>query len=162
MDQRVFTAFSNELEKLAIRLKGVHGTYEKFKVLRGGVGKANLLGDPNPRALYIAGKGGKARDKLIREFAERSVKTQGKGSPVKAQVVMDTAKGWEPRALSAYGRKNIGTVEDAMDLIDEMDSGLLSAAEKGEAYKRLNKGVGSWWNPENPGSTLKPTKWGKA
>ena len=162
MNQLILTAFSSELEKIALRLKGVHGTYEKFKVLKGGVGKANLLGDPNPRALYIAGKGGKARDNLIREFAERSVKAQGKGTPVKAQAVMDTAKGWEPRALSAFGRKNIGTVEDAKDLIDEIDFGLLSASERGESYKRLNKGVGSWWNPENPGSTLKPTKWGRA
>lgn len=152
-------AFSDELEKIALRLKGVHGSYHPWDVLKGGVGKLNMPSDPNPRALYMAGQGGKKIKGLVQEFAERAVATQGKGKAVVTRAVMNTKKGWKPRALSVYGKKHIGTVEDALDLIDDIDSGVLTAKEKGEAYMKLNRGVGSWWNPENPGSTLKPIKW---
>lgn len=158
MNLAQLTAFADELEKIALRIRTQHGTYQKFPVLKGGIGKPNLAGDPNPRALYTAGLGGKKTEGLVHEFAARGAKVHG-GAPTRAIVTVDTKKGWLPRALTAWGRKNIGTVEDVHDIIGDFDRGLLTKEEKSKVYEKLNRGVGSWWNPENPGSTLKPNKW---
>lgn len=146
------------LEKTAARVPVVHGTSGAWPVLKAGVGKAVAAADPNPRSVYMAGK---TRDMInqARRFARDAVKARG-GSPVVAHAKVDTRRGWEPRTLTAWGRKNVGEVDDMHDIVRGLDDKSLTKAERGRLWEKVNRGVGSWHNPENlSGATVKPTRY---
>lgn len=153
MDKYVLDAFYDELEKIAAKVPFIHGTHASFKVLKPGIGKSILRSDPNPRAVYTAMRG---RKKLegIKEFANKAVAAR-KGVPTIASGKMDTRKGWKPTVLTEWGRKNIGEVDDAWDLVDELDAA--TGKRRGEIWRMLNKGTGRWSN-EDPAAILKVTK----
>lgn len=155
MDSLQLKAFSDELEKIAVRIRVMHGTHQRFPILKAGVGKLNLPKDPNPRLIYVATKS-RSRKGAVREFAERAVEQRG-GEPVVGYTKIDTKKGWRPHALSAWGRKHIGTLEDALDIVDDLDRGVKGKA-RGELHRALQLGVGSWKSPDAK-TTLKVKKW---
>jgi hypothetical protein len=146
-------AFYDELEKIAVKVPFIHGTHAVFDVLRPGVGRTILRSDPNPRAVYTAMRG-RTKRPGIKRFAEEAAAQRG-GSPTIASGKMDTKKGWAPKNLTAWGKKNIGSPEDASDLVEELDSAV--GKRRGEIWKSLNKGVGAWRNID-PKATLKVTK----
>lgn len=147
-------SFVDELEKIAVRVPFIHGTHAPHEVLKPGIGKPVFgKSDPNPRAVYTAQK---SRTKLpgIATFARQSAAAKG-GNPMIAFGKMDTKKGWEPFGLTAKGRKTLGDIEEAKDLVRQLDEKVLSKAERGQAWRTLNESVGAWRN-RNLSATLKP------
>lgn len=124
-----------------------------WDVLRPAVGATVLKNDPNPRAVYLAMKNSKKLDGIA-QFAREAVKAKG-GTPVVAHAKVDTAKGWLPRGLTEWGKKNIGTLDQAHDLVRELDQGAVEP-RRGEIWKTLHKGTGAWAN-EDPLATVKPS-----
>lgn len=152
MAVRVFGA---ELTKIAAKVPFIHGTSGPWPVLAPGVGGTILKSDPNARAVYTAMKSrGKIRG--IEQFAREAVDRRG-GTPVIAHGKMDTNKGWSPFNLTVWGKKNIGTADDAHALVQELDSAV--EPRRGEIWRTLHQGVGSWRNNENLEATLKPSKY---
>lgn len=145
--------FQDELIKWAAKVPFIHGTHAPFKVLMPGIGQTVAKGDPNPRAVYTAMRGRRQKPH-IEGFANKAVEQRG-GTPTIASGKMDTEKGWRPRSLSAWGKKNIGDVDDALDLVDELKTA--KGARRGEIWKLLNKGTGAWHN-ENTGEVLRVAK----
>lgn len=137
-------AFGDELEKIAAKIPFIHGTSAKLKVLKPAVGSAVLKNDPNARAVYTAMR---SRPKMrgIQRFAEEASRARG-GVPTIASGKMDTKKGWAPFNLTAWGKQNIGAVEDARDLVDELDTA--KGDRRGEIWRTLHKGIGSWRNDD--------------
>jgi hypothetical protein len=152
LSQATVAAFLDELEKIAVKVPFIHGTHAAFPVLRPGVGRTILRQDPNPRAVYVAMRG-RSRQPGIERFAREAVEQRG-GTPTVVSGKMDTKKGWMPYNLNPWGRKNIGDVEDAKDLVDELESAV--GDRRGKIWEALNRGVGSWRN-EDPAATLKTT-----
>lgn len=74
-----------------------------------------------------------------------------------ARGKMDTKKGWQPRQLTSWGRANIGSVDDAKDLVDELDAEP-SRERRGEIWRLLQKGTGSWTN-RDPEAVLRPSSY---
>ena len=97
----------------------------------------------------------KSRRKLtgIGQFARESAHARG-GTPTIALGKMDTRKGWVPSQLTRWGKKNIGSVDDAKDLVVELETA--AGARRGVIWRMLHKGTGAWRN-ENIGATLRPT-----
>lgn len=145
--------FLDELSKIAAKIPVIHGTSGQWDVLKPGVGPSILPNDPNPRAVYVA-PDSRRLHRSIADFARKATAARG-GTPTIAHSKIDTTKGWIPRQLSAYGKQHIGDIDDALDLVDELDSGV-KGTRRGEIWKLLNKGVGSWKNVD-PATTLRPT-----
>lgn len=147
-------SFGDELLKLAARVPFLHGTYARHALLKPGVGKTILKRDPNPRAVYTAMKS-RRKKKLIGQFARSSAEARG-GKATIAMGKMDTKKGWMPSQLTAWGKKNIGGVDDAKDLVRELESA--KGARRGEIWRMLHKGTGAWRN-ESAAASLRPSKY---
>lgn len=147
-------AFLDELVKLAVRVPFLHGTNASHKTLVPGVGRPNFVGDPNPRAVYTMMANRKRLDRAA-DYARKARDAKG-GYPTVLGGKMDTKQGWRPRALSPEGEKEIGTVDDALDLIDELDA---AAAEprRGEIWRLLQRGTGAWHNVD-PRATVRASK----
>lgn len=154
MDPLSYRECAEELLKLAVRVPFIHGTSGRWDVLRPGVGETVLRNDPNPRAVYTAMKN-RIKRPLIEQFAREAVEAKG-GEPVLAVGKMDTRKGWRPSQLTLQGRKEIGSVEDAAELLGELEAA--QEPRRGEIWRTLHRGVGSWTN-EDPAATLRPTKY---
>lgn len=149
----MFNAFRDELEKIAVKVPFLHGTSQKLKMLKPGVGSSILKNDPNARAVYTAMKS-RPKMKGIQQFAHEATRARG-GAPTVVMGKMDTKKGWMPFNLTAWGKQNIGSVDDARDLIDELETA--KGKRRGEIWRTLHKGIGSWRNDDLTAS-LKVTK----
>lgn len=147
-------SFADELFKLAAKVPFIHGTFARHPVLKSGVGKAVLKNDPNPRAVYV-GMRNRKKVKSVWGFAAGSAKSR-RGKPVMAHGKMDTQKGWAPAQLTGWGKKNIGDLDDARDLVDELDTA--KGVRRGQIWKMLQKGTGQWRN-DNLSASLKPSKY---
>lgn len=139
------------MEKSAVKVPFIHGTSGSWPLLEPGVGEPVLRNDPNPRAVYTA-IDNRPRARQLGAFAQKAVEARG-GVPTIARGKMDTAAGWRPENLSDFGRKHIGTIDDARDLVRELDQGA-QGARRGEIWRLLQKGTGAWRN-ENPAATLR-------
>ena len=149
----------DELQKIAVKVPFIHGTYAKHKRLIAGIGDKILKSDPNPRGLYTAMKNRKKVD-AVRDFAWASAKTRS-GAPVIAHGKMDTKRGWKPFNLSQEGRKHFeDDIEGARRLVRELDQ-TPDKKQRGALWKTLHKTVGSWSN-EDVHATLKPSRYRKA
>jgi len=146
-----FSSFADELGKIAAKVPFIHGTHAPFKELSGGVGKAILKNDPNPRGLYTASKTRKNAPG-IEQFAREATERRG-GSPNVLSGKMDTKKGWRPFNMKPRSSMD---VEEARDMVSSLDT-LKSKKERGPVWKALNQQVGSWHNP-NLSEKLKVTK----
>lgn len=155
---RMLRSFSSELEKSAAKVPFIHGTFGPHKVLIPGAVSKVLASDPNPQAVYTAMRGRGRRLRSIKDFAVASARRHG-GEPVIAHGKMDTAKGWLPTTLSESGKKTIGTIDAAHDLVDRLDE-ITDKKERGKIWKALNTGTGAWRNVD-PAAQLKPTKYVK-
>ena len=147
--------FSSELVKISVKVPFIHGTAGKWPVLKPGIGSSILKSDPNPRAVYTA-MANRTKTPPISDFAHKAVKARG-GEPVIARGKMDTKKGWAPMSLSAAGKRELGSVDDAKDLIRELDSGA-QEPRRGEIWRTLHRTTGAWRN-EAPAATLKTRKY---
>lgn len=144
LSQAMLSAFGNELEKIAVKIPFIHGTSSRLKVLKPSVGPSVLRNDPNARAVYTA-MSSRPKAKGIKRFAEEASRSRG-GTPTVASGKMDTKKGWAPFNLTAWGKQNIGSVDDARDLLDELEAA--KGTRRGEIWKSLHKGIGSWRNDD--------------
>jgi len=156
VDLPVLRAFSLELQKLAVRVPVAHGTNSRWEVLRPGVGETIASRDPNPRAVYVGTSTRGLRGGGLAAFARQAVRKRG-GEAVLALARIDTEKGWRPRGLTEWGRKNIGSLEDAEDLVAQLDEGL-RGAERARAWKAISRGVGAWVN-EDLATVLRPIRY---
>lgn len=147
---------SSGMEKVAIKVPVMHGTNQQWDTLKAGVGKAIAAGDPNPRAVYMATKGRQLKPG-VEGFARAATKQRG-GSPTVAHAKVDTAKGWKPRTLTSWGQKNIGSMDDAHDLVDDLHHGGSKGGARGELWKRLMKGISTWHHPD-ASKSVKPTRY---
>lgn len=139
-----------------MRVPFVHGTSGKWPVLRPGFGGSTILkNDPNPVAVYAAMKS-RAKVRGVEQFAQEAVRRRG-GEAVVAHGKFDTAKGWAPTNLTAWGKKHLGSVEAAQGLVSELDR-TPDKASRGPLWKKLQLGVGSWANAD-PSATLAPKKY---
>lgn len=150
---RMMAAFADELEKIAAKVPVIHGTSGRWDVLKPAVSPTVLERDPNAQAVYVASDVfGKHRG--ISDFAHSAAKRHG-GEPVIAHAKIDTKKGWMPFNLTPWGTKNIGDVDDARALVEELDT-IPDRAGRGEIWKKLNLGIGSWRN-DDLSAELKPS-----
>lgn len=143
--------------KIAVRIPVIHGTSGRWDVLKPGIGNTVLRNDPNPRAVYVGTANRKIRTGIDR-FAREAVTSRG-GEAVRAHAKIDTKKGWGARTLTAWGRENIGDVDDIQAIIDELDSGI-NGPRRGELWQKIQRGVGSWVN-EDPTTTVRPNRYTK-
>ena len=165
---------SASLEKLAIRIKGLHGTSGKWDVLQPRFGGTIAKNEVNPVGVYAATKK-RSLLEILKNYARGATKVRG-GTPTVSTIVIDTQKGWVPSALGdpakEVARRGLGTTgpisardtrEYFTDLIEEGDD-LLSAIkllkregtspqkvrvmkkEMGNIYRQLNE-LGSWRGP---------------
>lgn len=136
------------------RVHVIHGTNQLWRVLvpRGLPAAPTSPNDPNPTAVYVALK---SRRKMphIAHFAHSAAALRG-GHPVIALAKVRADKGWRPYLLTSSGRLNLGTVNDARDLVDELICG---AAEprRGEIWRLLHSATGAWRN-DDPAVTVRP------
>ena len=149
----MLSAFSDELEKIAARIPFIHGTSGARSVLKPAVGASILQNDPNARAVYTA-MSSRPKRKGIARFAEEAARARG-GTPTIASGKMDTKKGWMPFNLTSWGKKNIGDVDDARDLVSELDTA--TGERRGEIWRTIHKGIGSWRN-DDLSATLRVAK----
>ncbi len=149
-------SFFNELEKLAVKIPVMHGTNGRWTMLRAAAQSRVRGVDPNPQLVYVA-TAGRARRNATETFAHAAAKAHG-GSPVIGEAKIDTAKGWIPHQLTAWGKKEIGTPEDAVDLVSSLDRLPKGAPERGALWQAINKGIGSWKHPERS-ATLRIRKY---
>ena len=144
---------SQDFLKLAVRIKAMHGTNGTWKTMVSGHGKPILASDPNPRGLYTA-TARRAAEKPISGFAHSAVKARG-GTPTIASGKIDTAKGWAPHTLTAWGKQNIGELDDAKDLLATLETA--PAANRGALWEKIQRGIGAWHNYV-PGAVWTPSK----
>lgn len=149
----VMAGFADELQKLAAKIPFIHGTNGLWDVLKPGAVKKVLESDPNAQAVYLA-MAGRKKMKPISDFAHQAVKRHG-GTPVVAHGKVDTQKGWMPFNLTPWGKQNIGSIEDARELVESLDS-TPDKKTRGEIWRKLHQGVGSWRNDDLT-STATPT-----
>lgn len=144
----VVSSFWGELEKIAARVRVMHATNAAHKVLkpRAATGKSAVLAsDPNPSAVYMATKRRSARG-ATEAFGRRAALRHG-GTPHLGVAKIDTKKGWVPHQLTRWARDEGWGKEDLLDVIGDLDTpGRLSKSERGDAWKTINKAVGSWRN----------------
>jgi hypothetical protein len=134
--------FIDELCKLAARVPFLHGTSAAHGLLQPGVGRTVLKTDPNPRAVYTAMKNRRVQPHIA-QFARDAVRERG-GRPLLAVGKMDTKKGWRPSQLNAWGKKHIGSLDDAHALVDELETAV--GPRRGQIWRLLQQGTGSWRN----------------
>jgi hypothetical protein len=162
LSEAAWSEFEAELEKIAVRVRVMHGSNAPYPVLkpRSSTGKRAVLAtDPNPSAVYMATKRRSARGGT-EAFARRSAAEHG-GSPHLTVTKVDTLKGWRPKQLTAWAKKEGWDHEELRDLIEDLDTpGRLKGADRGEAWKTLNLSVGSWVN-RDPATTVRARKWRK-
>lgn len=156
LPQSLLEKMRDHVAKEAAKIPVVHGTNQAFKVLRGRKpGQlANFARDPNPAGLYVASrtrKGISGASIFARDAARKG------GSPMVAHGKIDTAKGWVPR-LKPTARKAGFGMDDVHDMIELLDEPGTTRAERGEAWKFLNKHVGAWSNT-HPEAKVRPTRW---
>ena len=157
--------------KMAIKLKGLHGTHGNFKKLIPWYGGPNMGAlEANKKAVY-AGTNRRALKGHIENYAKQTAAKRG-GTPTVLKLTMDTKKGWEPSGFSRSAHKtymdefghppeNEGALKEFYrDLIEEGDDlqkAIKSAKgadkaklkqELGSIYKILHKDVGGWAGPE--------------
>lgn len=154
----VMAAFADELTKIAAKVPFIHGTSGRWPVLQPGVVGKVLKSDPNAQAVYVAMEGRK-KLKPISDFAHQAVARHG-GEPVIAHGKIDTTKGWMPFNLTPWGKENIGSIEDARELVESLDA-IPDKAARGEVWRKIHQGIGSWRNDDLT-TTLKPTHYSEA
>ncbi len=124
----------------------LHGTSQKWPVLDPTAASTVSKSDPNERAVYVTMRN-EAKNKQVETFARQAVAAKG-GEPVVAHAKVDTKKGWRPTTLNPLRLKqpvHIESLEDAHDLIAELDGGA-TGARRGEIWKLLQQGTGMWRN----------------
>lgn len=149
-------SFFDEMEKISIRVKGLHGSSGRWSLLRSSRevgGKIGGLRDPNQEALYAAIRK-RSLVPHVETMAHRATKARG-GSPVVADLIIDTKKGREPHELTSWARKKGITKDDVLDMIDDLDSGQPTKWERGKLWERLNRSIGAWFTQ----TPVKPVKW---
>lgn len=97
----------------------------------------------------------RARLRRADHYAREARDARG-GYPTILGGKMDTLKGWRPRALTNEGKKEMGTVDDALDLIHEIDAGAVEP-RRGEIWRLLQRGTGAWHNVD-PKAALRASK----
>ncbi len=148
-------AFADELSKIAARVPFIHGTTGRWSTLKPAAVAKVLASDPNQQAVYAAMENRK-KLKPISDFAHQAVARHG-GEPVVARGTMDTKKGWMPFNLTPWGKENIGTVEDARELVSSLDA-IPDKKARGAVWRQIHQGIGSWRNDDLT-SELKPTSY---
>lgn len=148
-------AFAEEVAKIAAKVPFIHGTNGRWDVLRAGVVDKVLKTDPNPQAVYVATYGRK-KLKPISNFAHQAVKRHG-GEAVIAHGKLDTTKGWMPFNLTQWGKQNIGSIEDARELVESLDTTPDKKA-RGAIWRKINQGIGTWRN-DDLSASLKPSSY---
>jgi hypothetical protein len=132
------------IEKIAAKIPFMHGTNQFFRTLLPGVKPTVLLNDPNPRAVYTMLKNRRLVE-FADDFARSAAKRYGK-SPVILTGKMDTKKGWQPIALTKWGKKNVGSLDELRAIVDELDNPALNKAQRGELWRTINRAAGAWRN----------------
>lgn len=145
-------AFADELSKIAVNVPIIHGTSGMWDVLKPAIGSTVLKNDPNSRAVYVAMKNSKKMEGIA-QFAREAVKAKG-GTPLVAHAKVNTQQGWLPRGLTEWGKKNIGSLDQAHDMVHELDQGA-AGPRRGEIWRALHKGTGAWANVD-PAAEVKP------
>ncbi len=152
----MFTAFFDELQKLAARVPFLHGTNGSWDTLKAGIGSTVLKNDPNPRAVYVTLKN-RQLEATAKGFAGQAAAAKG-GTAQVAHGKMDTKKGWQPSGLTAWGRKHFeGGLEEAQDVARELDIEK-DKKKRGKLWEQLQRGTGAWTN-QDPSATLKPSRY---
>lgn len=139
-------SFLDELVKISANVPFIHGTNQSLKKLVSGVGSTILKNDPNPRGVYTAARTRKAIPG-IEQFAHEATRKRG-GTPTVVSGKMDTKKGWRPFNTKPGSGLD---VEEARELASSLDA-TASKADRGVIWKKLNKSVGSWHNPDTSAS----------
>jgi hypothetical protein len=134
------------LEKNAAKVPFMHGTNQFFKRLMPGIKPTVLVNDPNPRAVYTMLKT-RGRIGSAQQFASEAAQKYG-NRPTILTGKMDTRKGWEPIALTEWGRKNVGELDDLKDIVKELDNPALNRKQRGELWKIVNQASGAWRNKD--------------
>ena len=130
--------------KIAAKIPVVHGTFSHFETLKPAASEKVVRSDPNPQGVYVATRR-RAALPLVAQFARDASQRHG-GAATIAHAKIDTAKGWIPHQLTEWGKKHIGDLDEAEDLVASLDEAGLSAKERGEAWQSVQKGIGSWKN----------------
>lgn len=162
--------------KMALRLRGMHGTHGAFKKLIPWFGGPNAgAKEVNPRAVYAATRR-RGLQEGVEQYATGTAAKRG-GTPTVLSLVMDTNKGWRPSAFNQNARKRVAgelgtspSVKDMReyydDIIEEGDwlKGQIRSAkgdkkkklkqELGDIYRTLQRDIGAWMGPET--KTFKP------
>jgi hypothetical protein len=163
----IVSSFTDELEKLAVRLRVVHGTNKAYSRLspRHLTGKAPVFGrDPNPSAVYLSLKRqrkGPSGKKLfgVERFA-RDASAKG-GTPMIAHAKVDTKKGWMPTRVTKWGRDKGLTPDDLEDIVVRLDDPAVRGADRASLWRTLNKASGAIQNVSNPGASVRVRKYKK-
>lgn len=132
------------IEKIAAKIPFMHGTNQLFKTLLPGVKPTVLLNDPNPRAVYTMLQNRRlvgSADNFARGAAEKYGK-----SPIILTGKMDTKKGWQPIALTEWGKKNVGDLDELRSIVDDLDNPAFNKAQRGELWRTINQAAGAWRN----------------
>jgi hypothetical protein len=136
---------ADNLIKLSARIPVIHGTSGRWSALKAAVRSKINPTDPNPQLIYMA-TAGRARKKGVENFA-RSAAESG-GVPVIALAKIDTAEGWLPHQLTAWGKKEIGSPLEAADLVRELDTLPKGSPARGQLWQTIQRGIGSWKHPD--------------
>ena len=131
-------------EKIAAKIPFMHGTSQFFRTLLPGGKPTVLLNDPNERAVYTMLKNRRlvgSADNFARSAAEKYGK-----SPVILTGKMDTRKGWQPIALTRWGKENVGGLDELRAIVDDLDNPAFNKAQRGELWRTINRAAGAWRN----------------
>jgi hypothetical protein len=148
--------FTDELVKLAVRIRVMHGTNQPFPVLVRQMRK-NVARDPNPSAVHVALQ---TRRLLpgVEAFANQAVHVRGTGRPVVGFTKVDTKRGWVPRTLQSRGKKLGLGLDDVRAAIHELDYGSPDPKRRGELWRTVNTSLSGMVN-QNPETTLRVRKY---
>lgn len=96
--------------KLAIKLRGLHGTNAPFKTLRPWGGKAGPLAgvarEPNPVGVYAMIGGSPGLERAAKSYADRAVLHRG-GEHYLANLPIDTQTWWPLTFRGEYGKRTL-------------------------------------------------------
>jgi hypothetical protein len=142
--------FSSELEKIAIKLRVIHGTNQAMESLiprhllnRGPVN----LTDPNPSRVYLALKRKvKPKGYTVTSFAEQAAAAHG-GTPTILHAKVDTKHGWGPISVNKWGTDRGYNVSDLKDIVEELDDPAIRGAKRADLWRTLNKATGTVGSP---------------
>jgi hypothetical protein len=160
------------LEKLGLRLRGVHGTSGAWRRLVPFF-EGPLAGalEVNPQAVYAA-PASRRMLPAVEQAATKAVAERG-GSPTLLSMTIDTERGWVPHGFSLRGRQRAGSelglgrrageaetreyFEELIERGDYLKSRLrqlqgverqTARRELGSIHRELQEGVGAWRTPE--------------